>query len=112
MINVMVNPALDWLIIKRKLKRRFKRLTNASIDAMKMDLKFLTPTLQKVYGYGKDKAETEYLNFKMTLSGIQPQTVTGAVSSLDSIAYVKIKDPTRGFSKVVEIKRTKPDLIA
>lgn len=57
----------EWTMVKSKLKERFSKLTDDSIDSMKNDLSHLTGKLQSAYGYGKEKAESECTSFKTSL---------------------------------------------
>ncbi len=58
----------NWKELKGKIKTKWAKLTDNDVDALKGDLEKLSGTLQKTYGYAKDKAEKEYKEFKLSLS--------------------------------------------
>jgi uncharacterized protein YjbJ (UPF0337 family) len=57
----------DWNEIKGKLKGRFGKLTDETIESMKGSLDTLSAKLQSAYGYAKEQADKEYSSFKATL---------------------------------------------
>lgn len=57
----------DWNEMKGKIKARFGKLTDESIESLKDNLGLLSEKLQHVYGYAKEKADAEYAGFKAKL---------------------------------------------
>lgn len=57
----------DWTKIKGKIKERFGKLTDESIESLKGNLDLLSAKLQSVYGYAKEQADREYSGFKASL---------------------------------------------
>lgn len=71
----------DWSELKGKIKARFGKLTEESIDSAKGNLDLLTSKLQSAYGYAKDQAEKELLGFKATLHA---ETAAEKKTTMDS----------------------------
>jgi uncharacterized protein YjbJ (UPF0337 family) len=57
----------NWLEVKNKLKIRFEKLTDDSIETAKGNLDLLSEKLQAAYGYAKENADKEIKNFKTSL---------------------------------------------
>lgn len=57
----------EWIEMKSKIKSRFGKLTDDTIEALKGSLEALPNTLRQVYGYGKDQSARELATFKATL---------------------------------------------
>lgn len=57
----------DWTILKGKIKTRFGKLSEDSIESMKGNLDLLSDKLQSTYGYAKDQADKEFSSFKATI---------------------------------------------
>ena len=57
----------DWTDVKDKIKARFGKLTDESVDSVKENLDLLTGKLQTAYGYAKEQAEKEVKTFKASL---------------------------------------------
>ncbi len=57
----------DWDDVKGKIKLRFEKLTDESIESVKGNLDLLSEKLQTAYGYAKENAERELKGFKDSL---------------------------------------------
>ncbi|MBF0362383.1 MAG: CsbD family protein [Oligoflexia bacterium] len=53
----------NWKIIKAKLKQEWSKFTDDDIKQMKGTYDELSGHLQKIYGYGKERAEKELDKF-------------------------------------------------
>jgi len=58
----------DWNETKSKMKARFGKLTDDTIESLKGNLDGLSSKLQSAYSYPKDQADKESMSFKSTLS--------------------------------------------
>jgi uncharacterized protein YjbJ (UPF0337 family) len=58
----------EWSETKEKIRTRFGKLTDESIESVKGNLELLKGKIQSAYGYAKDQAEKEYLSFKASLN--------------------------------------------
>lgn len=56
------NP--DWNDIKGRVKAKFNKLSEDSIDAAKGNYELLSTKVQSAYGYAKEQAEKELVGFK------------------------------------------------
>jgi uncharacterized protein YjbJ (UPF0337 family) len=61
------NLRKDWSEVKTKLKARFGKLTDETIDSLKGNLDTLSSKLQSTYGYAKEQADKEFAGFKESL---------------------------------------------
>ncbi|MBP7845733.1 MAG: general stress protein CsbD [Proteobacteria bacterium] len=61
------NLRKDWSEVKTKLKARFGKLTDETIDSLKGNLDTLSSKLQSTYGYAKEQADKEFAGFKDSL---------------------------------------------
>jgi uncharacterized protein YjbJ (UPF0337 family) len=59
----------NWNEIKGKIKSKWGKLTDNDIETLKGNLDQITGKIQQAYGYVKEKAETEYLDFKKSIAG-------------------------------------------
>ncbi len=57
----------DWTEIKGKIKAKFEKLSDETIDSMKGNLDLLSAKLQSAYGYAREQADKEFQTFKATL---------------------------------------------
>ena len=57
----------DWNEIKSKIKTRFGKLTDESIESVKGNLELLAAKLQTAYGYAREQADRELTSFKASL---------------------------------------------
>lgn len=57
----------DWTDMKVKIKARFEKLSEDSIDSVKENMDLLSGKLQHAYGYAKDRADEELAGFRATL---------------------------------------------
>ncbi len=58
----------DWTDMKSKIKARFGKLTDETIESLKGNLEPLSGKLQSAYGYAKEQADKEIVGFKSSLS--------------------------------------------
>lgn len=56
-----------WTELKGKIKTKWAKFTDSDLDEVKGNLEQIVGKLQKTYGYAKDKANEEYLEFKKSL---------------------------------------------
>jgi len=61
------NATPNWTELKGKIKARWGKFADADVDGFRDNMHLITETIQKKYGYAKDKAEQEYKDFKMSL---------------------------------------------
>ncbi|MBP6218086.1 MAG: hypothetical protein KA436_05835 [Oligoflexales bacterium] len=54
----------DWTETRGKIKAKFGRLSDEAIDSLKGNLDLLSAKLQSVYGYAKEKADSELVALK------------------------------------------------
>jgi uncharacterized protein YjbJ (UPF0337 family) len=59
----------NWTEIKGKIKSKWGKLTDNDIETLKGNLDQITGKIQQAYGYAKEKAETEYHEFKQSIAG-------------------------------------------
>ena len=64
----------DWKILKGKIKTKWAKLNDRDLDALNGKLEKLSGTLQKKYGYAKEKAEKEFKEFQSSLAESQPKS--------------------------------------
>lgn len=57
----------NWTEVKGAIRSKWGRLNDDEIEEAKGDLDQLVGKLQKTYGYAKDKAEAECIDFKNSL---------------------------------------------
>ncbi len=57
----------NWSELKGKIKARFSKLSDDSIESAKGNLEMLTDKLQDAYGYAKEQASKELAGFKSSL---------------------------------------------
>lgn len=57
----------DWTEFNSKIKARFGKLTDESIESLKGNVDLLSAKLQSVYGYAKEQADKECAGFKATI---------------------------------------------
>jgi uncharacterized protein YjbJ (UPF0337 family) len=57
----------NWLDVKGKIKARFDKLSDETIESVKGNLDLLSSKLQSTYGYAKEQAEKEFAGFKESL---------------------------------------------
>ncbi len=58
----------NWNEIKGKIKSKWGKLTDDEIETLKGNLDQITGKIQQAYGYAKEKAETEYHEFKQSIA--------------------------------------------
>lgn len=58
----------NWNELKGKIKSKWAKLTDEDVDSFQGDLDQLKGKIQKTYGYGKDRAETEFNDFMKSVS--------------------------------------------
>ena len=58
----------EWTKVKGKIKSRFSKLSDETVDSLKGNLDNLSSKLQSAYGYAKEQADREFQSFKATLS--------------------------------------------
>ena len=61
------NNSSDWTEMRAKIKARFGKLTDDSVDSLKGNLDQLASKLQSVYGYAKEQADREFASFKASI---------------------------------------------
>ncbi len=59
----------NWNEIKGKIKSKWGKLADDDIETLKGNLDQITGKIQQAYGYAKEKAETEYHDFKQSIAG-------------------------------------------
>ena len=57
----------NWKELKGMIKSKWAKLNDKDIDALGGKIEKLSGTLQKKYGYAKDKADKEFSAFKASL---------------------------------------------
>jgi uncharacterized protein YjbJ (UPF0337 family) len=57
----------DWMGIKSKIKTRFAKLSDESIDSVKGNLDLLSGKIQSAYGYAREQADKEIQSFRASL---------------------------------------------
>jgi uncharacterized protein YjbJ (UPF0337 family) len=73
----------DWSEIRGKIKSRFGKLSDESIDALKDNMELLSSKLQSGYGYAKEHADKEFEGFKASLhSATEPSKKVEKISPL------------------------------
>ena len=58
----------NWNEIKGKIRAKWGKLTDNEVETLKGNLEQLTSKIQQTYGYAKEKAESEYQEFKQSLA--------------------------------------------
>ncbi len=66
----------NWTELKGKIKTKWAKLTDSDIDSFEGKMETIAGKLQSSYGYAKEKAETEYNEFKDSLAKAAPVVVT------------------------------------
>ncbi len=85
----------DWNEVKGKLKMRFGKLTDESVESLKGNLDLLSSKLQSVYGYAREQADKELAKFKASLETIVLPEAKPVLAGI-----TQIKPPTHGPKKV------------
>lgn len=57
----------DWTEMKSKIKTRWGKFTDESLESLKGNMDQLSGKLQQLYGYAKEQADREYTEFKAGL---------------------------------------------
>ncbi len=63
----------EWTELKGKIKSKWSKLVDADIESFKDNMHLISEKVQKAYGFTKDKAESEYSDFRKTLETKSPQ---------------------------------------
>ncbi len=92
MFTGLKSKAEHWSDLRAKIKEKFSKLTDESIDSLKSDMDQLSSKLQTTYGYAKEKADSELAAFK---SSLIPKT--GIMKNISM--YVKSKTETAEIVK-------------
>lgn len=58
----------NWTDVKAKIKVKFGKLTEESIESAKDNLDLLASKIESAYSYGRDQAQKELSRFKETLN--------------------------------------------
>ncbi len=67
--------SLAWNETKSKIKSRFGKLTDSSIEAARENLDLLAEKIQSAYGYAKAHAEREVTKLRVSLIAVVPEPV-------------------------------------
>jgi uncharacterized protein YjbJ (UPF0337 family) len=63
-------PKDNWIEIKGRIRDRFGKLTEESVESLKGNLDLLAIKLQTTYGYAKEQANKELAVFKLYLDKV------------------------------------------
>ena len=88
----------DWNEIKGKIKHRFGKLTDDSIESMNGNLDMLAGKLQSTYGYAKEEAEKEFESFKATIHNAADAVSKATAAPAAATAKVLTGDPVKSPS--------------
>ena len=65
----------NWSEIKGKIKQKWGKLTDDEVESFKGNMDSISGKIQKAYGYAKEKAESEFNDFKQTLAAKANQKI-------------------------------------
>lgn len=76
----------NWNDIKGKIKTRFGKLSDETIESVKGNLDLLVSKLQTTYGYAKEQSEKEFAEFKASLHAATAEKQPAAAEPARKIA--------------------------
>lgn len=79
----------QWNAVKGKIKEKFSKFTEENVESLKGHMDQLSAKIQSVYGYGKEKAESESVAFKATL---QEKSAPVKKSALEPMKKPKVME--------------------
>ena len=60
----------NWKVLKGKIREQWAKLTDNDMDSFRGNAEEAVGRLQKVYGYSKDQAHSEYEKFRNSNSSL------------------------------------------
>lgn len=88
----------NWDEIKGKIKTKWGQISEDEIETLKGNLDQLAGKIQKAYGHTKDQAESEYKDFKASLTTAKEAIKDGIANAAQAVEN-KVKDTTSNAAR-------------